>query len=271
MLKQLENILKTEIDPAFTQRARYIFKSIEVSKPKYILDAGCGRGFYSHMIAFFPFVNKIYGVDINKKYLQVAQTHCTDKKIILKKSSIYTLPFADNYFDCIIFSEVLEHLSDEKKALTELNRVLKKGGELILTVPNAHYPFFWDPLNWTLEKMIKKHIPKHIWWLAGIWADHERLYSKKSLISLLKKHHFKIREIKESVHWCWPFSHFILYGLGKNIVEKFKINDFNRFNFSEKNSLFSEFISFCFKLPSNLFDMSLQTKTSSNIIIKMNK
>jgi len=263
---RLQTILQTEIDPAFSKRAHYIFAEIQKHKSACILDAGCGRGFYSHTIALFPFVKRIYGIDINEKYLQVAKTHCTNKKIKLIKSSIYSLPFPSNYFDCIVLSEVLEHLTDERKTLIELRRVLKKGGIILLTVPNANYPFLWDPLNWILERTMQKHISSNIWWLSGIWADHERLYSQESIQSLLKKHRFTVQFIKTLVHWCWPFSHFFLYGIGKNIVEKMKINSVNRFNFSRKTSFFSQLIAILFKLPTRLLDKKIPLRSSVNIV-----
>lgn len=268
--KALKDLLETEIDPAFAQRAQFIFDNIECAKPKYILDAGCGRGFYSHASALFSFVKKIYGIDINKKYLQIAKTHCTNKKIVLKESSLYSLPFADNTFDCIIFSEVLEHLSNEKKALNELSRVLKQDGMLLLTVPNSNYPFLWDPVNWFLEKIFKTHIPKHIWWLAGIWADHERLYSQLSLKTLLQKNDFKIQTIKATMHWCWPFSHFFLYGIGKNMISFLNIQQVNRFNFSPKKPII-HFLAKLFIFPSLLFDKKIPLRSSVNLLSSIKK
>ena len=46
MLKKLENLLKSEIDPVFAKRAEFIFEEVEKIKTQKILDAGCGRGFY---------------------------------------------------------------------------------------------------------------------------------------------------------------------------------------------------------------------------------
>jgi len=47
-----------------------------------------------------------------------------------------TLPYDDDFFDAITFTEVIEHLEDHRKILKEINRVLKKDGILIVTTPN---------------------------------------------------------------------------------------------------------------------------------------
>ncbi len=181
MLRQLENLLRAEIDPAYSQRARVIFEQIEKEKPLKILDAGCGRGFYLNALSFFPFIKEIHGVDINNQYLKIAKKNCLDKRVKIIKAGLYSLPYPDNYFDCIIASEILEHVKDDKKALFELKRILKKNGTLIITVPHYYFPFLWDPLNWLLMRLFKGHVNKNIWWLAGIWADHNRLYTKKQI------------------------------------------------------------------------------------------
>jgi SAM-dependent methyltransferase len=51
------------------------------------------------------------------------------------RGSVYALPFADASFDCVIISEVLEHLHEDQRALTEITRVLKPGGVLAASVP----------------------------------------------------------------------------------------------------------------------------------------
>mgnify|MGYP005645102559 CR=1 FL=1 len=51
------------------------------------------------------------------------------------------LPFPDNHFDLIHGNTVLEHVPDTKKAVTELVRVLKKDGHILVTVPNSNRKF----------------------------------------------------------------------------------------------------------------------------------
>jgi len=270
MIKQLSALLDKEFDPGFEARARFIFQLIHKNKPKYVLDAGCGRGFYSHAISFFSFIKKIESFDINESYLELAMSHCTDKRIHIQKANIFRLPYPDNYFDFIIFSEVLEHLSNEKKALQELRRVLKSGGKIALTVPNRSFPFLWDPLNWFLMNFFNTHISKDVWWLAGIWADHIRLYSVEDLLRFLNKQSFKIKSQKNIIHWSWPFAHFILYGVGKNIIERLGIYSVSRFEFTTQ-SMITRIIARIMRFPSSILDKRFPTSSSVNICVVLEK
>ena len=201
MLKKLKNILDNEFDPAFEKRAKFIFQIVERYRPKKILDVGCGRGFYLKALSFYSFPEEIHGVDINYYYLNISRKICDDQRVKIKQASIYSLPYPSSYFDFIIASEIIEHLKDDKKALLELKRVLKPGGILVITVPNKNFPFLWDPLNWFLMKFFNTHVEKGIWWLAGIWADHERLYTTDNLKNLALNSGFKIKKFEYFIHW----------------------------------------------------------------------
>lgn len=263
MQKQLETILNSEIDPAFRKRAWLILDEIEKTEPKTILEAGCGRGFYMHAATMFPFIKEIHGIDVNDEYLKVAKKHIKDKRVHLRNASIYELPYPDNSFDFVMCSEVLEHLTDDSKALEEMKRVLKKGGTLVASVPNYHFPFLWDPLNWIMMKLFNTHIDKDIWWLAGIWAGHERLYTRDLLERRVKRAKFTLQKTEMVVTSCWPFSHFVLYGIGKNIVERLGASQFDRFNFEEKP--LSKFLAWFMRLPTTLWT---SRKVSQGILVK---
>lgn len=273
MVKNLNNLLENEIDPAFSQRAKLIFQEVTKIKPKKVLDAGCGRGFYINAFPSFKFIEEIHGIDLNENYLMLAKKNCLDKRVNIKRANINSLPYPDQYFDLIICSEILEHLKDDKKAIRELKRVLKDNGSLIITVPNYNFPFLWDPINWVLMKLFNTHVNKNIWWLAGIWADHNRLYTEKQIKKLVTDNGLKIRKLQLILHWCWPFSHFLLYGIGKNLVERFGFNNFNRFNIKSDKKI-SKLIAYIFSLPSRLLDKEIQSYSSMNIAIitkKFNK
>lgn len=266
-----EHVLSQEVDPAFAQRAHAILQYIEDRKPKKVLDAGCGRGFYTAMLSKYSFIKEIHGVDISNEYLTQAQkTAGKSSKVFLKQGSIYDLPFPNNHFDTVICSEIFEHLDKDVKAMKEIHRVLKPGGILLASVPHQNFPFLWDPLNWILMKVLKTHVPKHIWWLAGIWADHERLYTSDELRKKIKKAGYTVVEEKKIVKWAWPFSHFILYGIGKNIVDQMGAQSFNRFNISEDKPIARRIATFM-ALPSRLFDRFTPSEKSMGLFIAAEK
>jgi len=233
-LRQIDKILEFEPDPAFARRARIIFENLQLSGKEKVLEIGCGRGFYLKTLkSIWPDL-KVTGIDLNQKYLDKARNFLGNLSVQLIKADATALPFDNKTFDRVIASEVLEHILDDKKAIAEMYRVLKPGGIAMVTVPNKNYPLFWDPLNWILERIFNWHVPSNIWWLAGIWADHVRLYDEVEIREKLGEEGFQIEKICKATHYCLPFSHFLLYGIGKNLVEKGLCKSFNRFG--EKSS-----------------------------------
>ena len=62
-----------------------------------------------------------------------------------------SLPFPDNTFDCILLSEVIEHLEAPQISIREAVRVLCPGGRLLVTTPN--YRSFWPVMEWAVDRM----------------------------------------------------------------------------------------------------------------------
>jgi SAM-dependent methyltransferase len=83
------------------------------------------------------------------------------------------LPFADDAFDRIIASEVIEHLPDDDRALAELHRVLRPGGTLAVTVP----AWLAETVCWTLSE--EYHAP-------FVEGGHLRIYTEARLREQLR-------------------------------------------------------------------------------------
>lgn len=116
-------------------RARKIMKNI--NKPERMLDAGCGTGVYSFSLA--KKIDKIEAVDISEEKIENAGKISIFKNITFKQGDLCNLKFDSNSFDLAICSDVLEHIKNDKKAMSELMRVLKPNGMLLLTVPSCSY------------------------------------------------------------------------------------------------------------------------------------
>jgi SAM-dependent methyltransferase len=117
----------------------------------------------------------------------------------------------------VLLSEILEHIDDDVRGLREVLRVLKPGGVVAITVPNANYPFWWDPINKSLETLFRAHIQNGP--LAGIWANHVRLYTAEQLRQAVLEAGFIVEEERAFTHYAFPFIHNLVYGLGKPLLE----------------------------------------------------
>ncbi len=95
-----------------------------------VLDFGCGSKPYE---SFFAHVVSYTGVDI-----EVSGHNHIDSKVDVYYDG-KTLPFPDHHFDAVVCFEVFEHVFNLDEVLAEIGRVLKPGGQLLISIP-----FAWD-------------------------------------------------------------------------------------------------------------------------------
>lgn len=226
----LTSYLSRELDPAYARRARILVHELDIRPKQKILEVGCGRGFYQECLGQLYPTARITGLDRSPKYLRQAREVVTTPNVTLVKGDALSLPFESETFDRVFATEVLEHIPNHSKALAEMYRVVKPGGRIVVTVPHANYPFLWDPLNWILEHSLGIHAPSRIWFIAGIWADHVRLYHESELWKLFHSQGLTIQKIYRATRYSVPAAHFLLYGIGKNIVELGLFKEANRFS-----------------------------------------
>jgi SAM-dependent methyltransferase len=216
-LQTIQHMTRNEADMAFKKRVQTIFEWIPPADDARILDCACGRGFYLNMFRYVS-ACRLVGLELDAAIIRQARRnvgHLPD--MTLTRGTIYALPFADGYFDGVILSEILEHIDDDVRGLREVRRVLKPGGVVAITVPNANYPFLWDPINWTLERVFNTRISRGP--LAGIWANHVRLYRREQLRRTVEQAGFTVEAERQFTHTSFPFIHNLVYGLGKPLLE----------------------------------------------------
>lgn len=208
-----------------------VLKSISKQYRK-ILDFGCGDGSFTEKLCSKN--REVYGCD--------ADIFLMKNLINKKKRAKYSLvpingklPYISNFFDCVVMMGVLEHVLDERKTLSDIHRVLRKGGTVYIyglnkglfgfldtgnikfAFPRLHkflYKFFYNENVYKKEFVLKK---KH--GMIGdvtVGRNSHTHYSRKDLVKLLGN---KFRLEK---YWLYSFILPILLALDFIYVFLFK-------------------------------------------------
>ena len=125
-------------------------KTIEVFKKKLsqlspltgqrVLDVGCGEG--SFTVAVTGSFTEVHAIDVQEQGLSKFRARVNgNPRFRIQPMSASAMTFADGFFDTIISIETLEHIPDLPGAIGEFARVLRPGGECLITVPNRLFPF----------------------------------------------------------------------------------------------------------------------------------
>lgn len=174
-------------------RYKKIADIINETEGKQLLDVGCGIGLLDLLIT-----NKeIIGMDINRKnVIEAIQIRKNNK---LRENAfhalvadLHTLPFKEK-FDVVICSEVLEHLTDDRRALKALLSVLKQKGLLLITLPNALRLAFPQLSRLALR-------PKYL------CSEHLREYKVNTVHNLVRPFQLRIEKIT-GIYFDFPLFH----------------------------------------------------------------
>ncbi|HEY9696876.1 MAG TPA: class I SAM-dependent methyltransferase [Trichocoleus sp.] len=132
-----------------------------------LLDIGCGRS-ATFLRTISPHIRQGVGVDFKVEPIQGQNIETIQLKLA------YDLPFEDSSFDVVTMLAVLEHIEHEKAILLEVQRVLRDGGKLILTVPSVWSQPLLEFLSYQLKIVDEAEI-----------RDHKRYYNRKKLNQVL--------------------------------------------------------------------------------------
>lgn len=141
------NILKTGLNPVRFEYFHTIF-NLHGLKPASlkVLDIGCGGGILSEEFARLGC--RVDGIDISEASITTAKEHARlgKLKIEYQVGSALALPFSSASFDVVICCDVLEHLPDFGRAITEVTRVLKPGGLYLLDTINRTFRSYLETI-----------------------------------------------------------------------------------------------------------------------------
>lgn len=102
-------------------------------KAETILDVGCGSAWVAEY--FLPKGNKVISMDISEENPRKALEYYPSENHSAIVADAFYIPLKDNSVDCIIASEIIEHVLNPEQFINSLMRVLKPGGKLIITTP----------------------------------------------------------------------------------------------------------------------------------------
>ncbi len=152
-------------------------------QPLRVLDVGCGEAQLTAAIARAGFA--VVGIDVAEEPLRRARALQVGIDVRLV-SAEGTLPFEDASFDVVWAGETIEHVTDTAGWLSELRRVLRSGGSLLLSTP-AHSRLAVLGLALSGARFDRHFDPR---------SDHVRFYSRRTLAQLLADFGFEQVELR---------------------------------------------------------------------------
>lgn len=153
-----------------------------------VLEVGCGAGNTLIKIKEVRKAKEIYGIEMNK---EIVQEHIRDiNKVIVGDVEKVDPQFPDEYFDFIIFGDVLEHLIEPEKILKSYTKYLKNDGRIIASIPNIkNYIIMFNLI--VRDKFEYKD--------SGILdRTHLRFFTKREIINMFKRSDMHIINIRSN-------------------------------------------------------------------------
>jgi ubiquinone/menaquinone biosynthesis C-methylase UbiE len=123
----------------------------------------------------------LFALDYNP--VRLARSRRVDAGARLQQASLYGLPFGDGRFDLVLCNHVIEHIPDLPRALSELRRVLRPEGLLLVGVPNEGC-LLARIRNGVLQRSI------------GRTTDHVHFFTAGTLTAALRKSGFRVQQIE---------------------------------------------------------------------------
>ena len=157
----------------YWQRRRHRITVLWARGADRVLDAGCGSSLIVQSL------NNVVGMDFNYAKLRFLRRY----EIPLVNGSAFALPFKDDSFDCVMSSQVIEHIRYDESIFSEMRRVLRTGGTLILGTPD------YATIGWRIIEPIYGFLMP-----GGYKDEHITHYTLDSLREILARYGIVIEE-----------------------------------------------------------------------------
>lgn len=184
-----------------------------------LLDCGCWDGINTKKLGDIVGTKNLYGIELNRNKAKEASKKGINVKIIdLNKKFDYP----SDFFDVVIAYHVIEHLVNVRLFASEIHRVLKKGGYVLIGTPNLAswhnifalllglQPFSGPTIKPDYEsdlkliKSINKERMKKVFSEESETLDHVKVMTTKALIGLLRDFNFRIEKTEGFGYYPLP-------------------------------------------------------------------
>lgn len=120
--------------PDVTRQRMRTLEALQLEAGEAVLDAGCGSGLLTEDIAaLVGEAGRVVGIDVSRDMLVLAEQRCAGlPQVVLKPSKVEHLTEDDASYDAVVCVQVLLYVPDVTGALTEMHRVLKPGGRIVI-------------------------------------------------------------------------------------------------------------------------------------------
>lgn len=148
-------------------------KSVKLASPSNqtkILDVACGTGDFA--FEFEKYSSDIIGLDFCEEMLEIARkkAHKNNSSVKFIQGDALSLPFKDETFDIVSIGFGIRNVDDIKKAITEMYRVLKKDGKIIILE-------FGQPKNFFIRLLYKIYSKYIMPYIGKIFARSKEAYT----------------------------------------------------------------------------------------------
>lgn len=149
------------------------------AKGKKVLDAACGEGYGSNLLA--QFATSVVGVDVSPKAIEHATKNYQKDNLEYVTSNVLKMDFPDNSFDLVVSFETLEHLVEHNELMGEFKRVLKSDGVLLISTPDKKE--YSDKHNFDNEYHCKELYQHEFDGLINQSFKHSQWYGQKLMFT----------------------------------------------------------------------------------------
>ncbi len=199
---------------------KFILKYIK--KNSYVLDIGCGDGYYAFQISKNKKIKNVTALDVSKNSIDYAKKKYPCSKINFIIGEFEKINFNEKKFDAVYMCEIIEHFDNTEKILKKIFTILKPDGMLFISTPNLL----------RLENRIRGLFRKKY-----IFVDksHFKEFTFKEINYLAKKYGFKVIKKRGVNLWAEWIFYPLFYFRENSIINKFLKNNIitgnNKFNY----------------------------------------